>query len=47
MHVEGYAASNLVHNGLILNCEKTEIVQLSFGVRGNEQYITVTAEKVA
>jgi hypothetical protein len=47
LHVEGYAASNLAADGMMLHCEQTEIVQLSFGVRGSESYITVIAEKVA
>lgn len=45
MHVEGYEASNLVVDGMHLNCETTELVQLSFGVRGKEDYITVIAER--
>jgi hypothetical protein len=45
VHVEGYDASNLVHHGMVLNCENVEIVQLSFGVRGTEQYISVIAER--
>jgi hypothetical protein len=47
MHVEGYDASNLVHHGMMLDCKETEVVQLHFGVRGKESYITVIAEKVA
>lgn len=47
VHVEGYECSNLVQHGMMLNCEGTELVQLSFGVRGSEDYITVIAEKVA
>lgn len=47
MHVEGYECSNLVHHGMVVNCDEAEAVQLSFGVRGNEQYITVLADKVA
>ena len=48
MHVEGYDCSNLVHHGMMVHCpDETELVQLSFGVRGTEKYITVIAEKVA
>lgn len=48
MHVEGYEASNLVHHGMNLpEVDETIIVQLSFGIRGSESYITVIAEKVA
>jgi|GraSoiStandDraft_4_1057263.scaffolds.fasta_scaffold44309_5 hypothetical protein len=48
MHVEGYEASNLIHNGMMIPVNgETAIVQLSFGVRGSEDYITVIAEKVA
>lgn len=47
MHVEGYECSNLAHHGMIINCDEAEVVRLSFGVRGNEKYITVIADKVA
>jgi hypothetical protein len=47
VHVEGYECSNLLLHGMMLHCEETELVQLFFGVRGTEPYITVTAEKVA
>ena len=48
MHVEGYEASNVIHHGMELpELRETAVVQLSFGVRGSEQYITVIAEKVA
>ncbi len=48
MHVEGYEASNIIHDGMMIPVVgETAIVQLSFGVRGSEQYITVIAEKVA
>lgn len=46
LHVEGYECSNLAQHGMVIPCEQTEIVQLSFGIRGTEQYITVIAEKV-
>lgn len=47
MHVEGYECSNLVFEGMMIHCVATELVQLHFGVRGQEQYITVIAKKVA
>ena len=45
--VEGYEASNDAYDGMMIHCEDTEIVSLSFAVRGNEPYITAIAEKVA
>lgn len=47
LDVEGYEASNDAYEGMLIHCENTEIVCLSFAVRGNEPYITAIAEKVA
>lgn len=47
LHVTGYECSNIAHSGMVINCEDTEEVQLSFGLRGTEQYLTVIAERVA
>jgi hypothetical protein len=47
VHVEGYECSNLLTQGMQLYCEETQVVQLTFGLRGTESYITVIAEKVA
>lgn len=48
MHVEGYEATNEIANGMRLpETSETLIVQLSFGKRGTEEYITVIAERVA
>lgn len=47
VHVEGYEAGNLLTQGMMIHCDETELVQLHFGTRGTEPYITVTAEKVA
>lgn len=47
LNVEGYECSNAAYEGMMIQCEETEVVCLSFAVRGNEPYITAIAEKVA
>jgi hypothetical protein len=45
LYVRGRDNSALAHHGLLVVCDGTEEVQLSFGTRGNEDFITVIAEK--
>jgi len=47
VHVEGQPDALLISNGIIVKSDNVNVVQLSFGIRGNEEYITVIAEKVA
>jgi hypothetical protein len=47
LHVKGCVCNDLVQHGMVISCVEPQEIQLHFGVRGNEKYITVVANKVA